>query len=236
MNTIILLLFGIIIGILAIVIVCVCYYYAVLVRKLSKTQKENVYLRFHVQEKSLGKINEARSKALKIVQDATLQAEELLKKTQFIQTDTTDAFQKQLAELTNKQKEALVQASQELTTSFDETIKQLEEDDINIFKNTSKELEVSALEEVDSFRKQLAENTVDSQKVIDDKVQEAFHHALEEVEVYKTKRIQTIDNELFRILSDVTKEIIGKRLTFDDQKELLKHSLEKVKEEIDAIV
>jgi hypothetical protein len=189
-----------------------------------------------VQEKSLGKLNDAKDKALKIVQDATIQAEEMLKKTQLVQTDTNEEFRKQLQDLTAKQKDALTNASAELTHSFDETIKQLEQDDVNVFKSASKDIEAATLQQVEAFKKQLTTQTVDSQKQVDDKVQQAFHHALEEVEIYKTNRMKVIDAELFRILSDVTKEIIGKRLTYDDQKELLKHSLEKVKQEIDAVV
>lgn len=235
MDTIILLLFGTVIAILAIVIVGVCYYYAKLVHKFSKAQKENLYLRFHLQEKSLGKINEARDRALKIVSDASMQAEEILKKTQVIQSDSAESYKKQLEELTNKQKESLTHASEALSSSFNDTIKQLEEDDVNVFRNVSKDLETATLHEVEEFKKQLTAGTVESQKQVDEKVQEAFQHAMEEVTAYKAKRIEVIDEQLFRILSEVTKEIIGKRLTYDDQKDLLRQSLEKVKQEINAV-
>lgn len=236
MNTITLLILGAIIAILTIVILGVCYYYGMLVHKFSKVQKENLYLRYHMQEKSLGKINEAREKAMKIVQDAALQADEILKKTQVFQTDTSQNLQQELHELTAKQKEALLKASEQLSSSFAESIKQLEDEDINLFKNASKGIEEATLKEVEEFKTHLTADTVGSQKKVDDKVQEAFHQALEDVEGYKAQRLKTIDDELFRILSDVTKEIIGKRLSYDDQKELLTHSLAKVKQEINAVV
>jgi vacuolar-type H+-ATPase subunit H len=231
MNTFIFLSLVVSTTCLAVVIFVVIFYYEKLARKFHKVQKENLYLRFHGEQRSLEKINTAKDRALQIIQDATHQADEIIKSTHFVQVDSTDSFHKQLEELTNKQKEMLGKVSTDLTVAFDTSIKELEKEDIKIFQDASNDIKRATLEEVEEYKESLKHNTIDAQHAVDEKIQQAFTQAQQEVEEYKKKKIDALDKELFTILEAVAKDIIGKQLTMEDHKDLILKSLEKAKTE-----
>lgn len=229
MDSYILLILSIALIVLGIAVIAFAYFYLRMVKRLSSAQKENVYLRFHMQEKGLHKVNQAKDKAMKIIQDATTQADEIIKKTQFVEADASQAFKKQLEELTQKQKEALEKASEALTTSFSEAVTDIEQQDANLVKSAADQINKAAEDQVTQFKDQLAQETISSEKSIDEKIQEAFKNAQLDIEKYKTERIEKIDREMMHVLSEVTKDLIGKRLNYEDHKDLINASLEKAK-------
>ena len=235
MNTYVFIIFGLIYILLGSAIVVVVVYYSRLLEKYQQVQKQNIYLRFHVTQKGLEKINIAREKSLKIIQDAALQAEEIVRRAEILKTDTNEKAKIELASLTNLQKDALAKASADLLSVYEEAIKHLNDDDINILKNVTKNIEGLALEEVKQFEKQLHDETVGQQEVVDKKIQEAFGKAEEELAAYKKEKLLAIDHEVYELLKRVTKDVIGKRLSFDDQRELVMAALERAKKEMITI-
>lgn len=233
MDLYLLIILGTAVTLLTVIIIGLTYYYFSLLKKFSKAQKENLYLRFHLQEKGLIKVNQARDKAMKIIQDATSQADEIIKKTHFAESDASESFKKQLEGLTTKQKEALDKASQELTSSFNLAIQDIQKEDTDLIKNSAAEMNKAVEHHVEELKDQLANETVNSQKSVDDKIQEAFTKAKEDIEKYKTERIGKIDQELSHVLAEVTKDIVGKRLSYEDHKDLILASLEKAKGQLE---
>jgi hypothetical protein len=229
MNTYILLLFLFVIAVLGATIAGFVYFYWNLMKKFTNIQKENVYLKFHMQEKSLAKVNATKEKAMKIIQDATVQAEDILKRANVVKTDTSDAFQKQLQELTQKQQDTLNKASEELSNSFEQTIQQIEQDDVNVLRNVAQDLQTVTEKQIESFEQKLHDETIGTQETIDEKIQQAFKKAEADVEQYKQERLEKLDTQYMHVLAELTKEILGKRLSFEDQKELVTASLEKAK-------
>jgi hypothetical protein len=232
MSSLFFLIFALIILLLGVVILVYGFYYSKVLSRLNQVQKQNLYLRFHIQEKSLEKINTAKDKSLKIITDATSQAEEILKRAEVLKTDTNENARQELEALSSQQKEFLTKASDDLVGTFKEAIEQSREEDINVLKNITKDIEHVAENEVKEFEKQLRQETIGQENIVDKKIQEAFAKAQEEIDIYKKSKIAEIDQDIYTILQAVTKDVIGKHLSFQDQKDLIMAALERAKSEM----
>ncbi len=200
--------------------------------KVHKTQKENTYLKFHVQEKSLEKINATRERSLKIITEATLQAEDILKQAAFLKKDTDQELQMHLDSLAKQQKETLLHSSEAILKEFEELLEQLKIEDINIYKSATKDIERVTLDEVKSFEQQLKQETTGQQKIVEEKIQQAFIHAQQEIDTYKKERLEKITTEIEALLQEVTKDVLGKRLSFQDHQELIREAITKAEEKM----
>lgn len=228
----VIILFALTIIILGVALVWYAVIHNRISEKLAKSEKQNLFLRYHLQEKSLQKINATKDRSAEIIQTAIQQAEEILKQADNLKIESNDQARKELETLTQQQKETLEKAAQEMLEQFSDTIKHLEEKDIDIFGNITKDIESVAAKEVQQFEKQLQASTIGKQQVIDQKIQEAYNQTRQEIEAYKKAKMARIDEEIYVILRQAVKEIIGKRLTFEDHKELVMKALEKAKGEM----
>lgn len=234
MNFLLILAFSIVISTLSLTILACIYYYLQLHGKHDDLQKQNLYLKRHISEKGIEKINLAREKAFKLISDASVQADEILKKAEVLKSDTDKQLKDELLDLTRRQKEELTRASQNLQTSFVEAINHLQQEDINIIKNITKDIESAALNEVQKFEKQLHDETIGQQEVIDQKIQDAFAKANFDIEEYKKAKVSEADKRLYDLLQAAAKEVIGKRLSYEDHGDLIMSALEEVKMKMGA--
>lgn len=232
MDALILILLSLVIVFLGITIIAIGYFYSKLVIKFSHTEKENLYLRFHVQEKSLQKINAAKEKSMVIIATAAQQAEELLKRAEFLKGDISEQAKQEFDTVTAQQKDLLLKASADLTKTFEEILTHIQQEDINVIQNVTKDFEKTALQEVKTFGEQLKQNTVGQQKIVDQKIEQAFTSAQSEIEEYKRKKIGEADKQIYALLEQVTKDVIGKSLSYQDHKDLIMTALKKATEDI----
>lgn len=63
------------------------------------------------------------------------------------------------------------------------------------------------------------------------KAEEDYSKVKKELEEYKGERLKKIDENIYNLLLDVSKETIGKALTFEDHQELILEALDKAKKE-----
>lgn len=236
MEIIPILLFSLLIVTLGVVVITLGFYYTNLVAKFNQLQKQNLYLKFHLQDKSLSKLNTTKEKALKILADASEQAANILKQADVLKSEMGEEAKQDLSELTNKQKEALLKATEELKSGFSELLKQIEEEDINLFKSVTKDIENITSTEVRGFEKRLHDETIGQQNTIDQKVKEAFERANQEIETYKKEKMEAVDKQVFSLLQQVAKDVLGKRLTNEDHRQLIMDALKRAKTELEAQV
>ncbi len=229
MNLLLILAFSTVISTLSLAILACIFYYLKLHEKHDELIKQNLYLKQHISEKGLEKINVAREKASKIITDASIQADEILKKAETLKSDTGKQLADELIELTRKQKDELTKAAENLRTSFLDVISHLQEEDINILENVTKDIENAAINEVQKFEKQLHDATIGQQEVIDQKIQDAFAKANFDIEEYKKTKAGEADKKLHALLQSAAKEVIGKSLSYEDHKDIIMSALEDVK-------
>lgn len=230
--SILLILFSLIVVLLGSVIVAFGFFYSNLLNKFENAEKQNQFLRFHLQEKSLQKINAARDKSLGIIADATQQAEEILKRAEIMKSTANEQVMNELHDLSQKQKDALQSASTDLVSSFEEAVKQIQQTDKGLLSDTVKQMQEVAAGEVKSFGEKLHQETVGQEKMIDQKVEEAYKKAQDELDDYKKERLEKIDKDISLMIQAITKDIFGKSLSLENHKDLILQAIEKAKKEM----
>lgn len=229
MDILYILVFSVSLSTLGIGLIILSYFYTHLSSKFQKVEKENIYLRYHMSEKSLEKVNTAREKSLQIINNAISQANEIVNKAEYLKTDTNTQLMQELAELTRKQQEALIEASKDLHLSFVDALQKIEEEDINIFQNITKDIEGIASGEIKNFEKILHDETIGRENVIEEKTEAAFVKITEEINAYKKDRLANANKEINEILRKVSKEVLGKTMSTDDHRDLIMAALDRVK-------
>lgn len=223
---------SIVLATLGLVIISLIFYYLRLHRKYDEVYKQNLYLKHHFSEKSLEKLNSAHEKSSKIVAEAISQAEEIIQKAELLKDTRDKEFSKELIELSRIQKEALKTKLSELQSGFLEEISNLKEDDINLFQNITKDIEDVATSEIQKFEKQLHDETIGGQSIVEQKINDAFAKANFEIIEYKKEKIEKADKEVFDILQTIAKNLLHKELSYEDHKDLIMEALEDAKKEM----
>ena len=86
-------------------------------------------------------------------------------------------------------------------------------------------------QEVKSFVEDLKGRTVQTHSDMEKTLQESFNKALLEVESYKKKRLDEVEQSLPTLLLNISKEFLGRVITVPEHEKLVFESLEQAKKE-----
>lgn len=232
MELLTILIFSISLSTLGIALLVISYFYLHLASKYHRIQKENMYMRYHMSEKSLQKVNVAREKSLQIIGQAMNQAEDIVKKAELLKVNANSALADELTQLTKLQKDTLTKEAGQLYTAFQNAITHVRDEDIQIFRNISKDIENITLNEMKDFEKRLHDETVGKEEVITQKTNEALRKANEEIASYKAKRMNDASIEVDQLLSEIAKEVLRKSLSRTEHMDIIRDAVERVKHDV----
>jgi len=86
-------------------------------------------------------------------------------------------------------------------------------------------------QQLNGYKKALDQITIAVESQVMDKVGERFAKVEEEIEQYKQKRMQEIDEQIFKVLQDTAQKVTGKLISPKDHLELVLQALQKAKRE-----
>lgn len=194
--------------------------YTKTVRKLHDLYKEKSTAQKEMLKKSDHILEEAREKALKIVSDANL-----------FDDSTKKMFDQELKMIQEGQVKTLEKLSYDLLNVYQKELTDLKENNIKLMSNISKDIENSVIAELKDFREILKKETYDSQKIVETKIEETYKATQKEIEDYKTERLKKVEGQIFEIIQNVSREVLGKTLSRDEHEQLVMDALEKAKKE-----
>ena len=232
MELLTILLFSVSLSSLGIALLVISYFYIHLASKHQRLQKENMYMRYHMSEKSLQKVNVAREKSLQIIGQAMNQAEDIVKKAELLRVNADSSLADELTELTRLQKDTLTKEAGQLYTAFQNAITHVRDEDIQVFRNITKDIENITLNEVKDFEKRLHDETVGKEEAVEEKANEALEKAMQEVEAYKSKRLNDASLEVNHMLAEISKEVLRKSLSRTEHTDLIMAAIERVKHDV----
>lgn len=192
--------------------------YVRLLRETNKLRDEKARLTQEAQKQAEAVLAKAQETAEQTVREAHTKAAEIIRATEVLSTDSKNAM---LAELE--------QVSAENVSNFKQALDSAKTETVSVLENVSKELKSQALNEVESFQGVLKNEIVSSQNALRDAVNTGYKKIEEEIQRYRVARMVQVDNTIFEILREVTSEIIGKAISFEEHEELVKKSLEEAK-------
>lgn len=176
----------------------------------------------------------AQKKAFQIVADANLTAQEIVGNARSIGEESRKIMDKEFKDLLSTQSTDLQIAGQKLIDSYEAKLEEVKNSNINLFNKISKSIEINAVAEVEDFKKLMAQETVDSQKIVNEKIEVAYKEAEIDIQTYKAAKIKDLDTRLAAITEAVVKQTIGSSLTLKDHHALLLKALKEARLE-DAI-
>ncbi len=205
--------------------------YTKLAKRFYISEQQKYSLRQHLQERSASLIEEAQEKALVIITDANSKAQLLLENTNLLENDAKENFKKGLFSLTIDQQQALQVASEQLKKQYRTTIDAIQQENINVLKTVSKDIESDIDTELKDFTKALRDETIDSQKIAQQKIEASYKDTEQAVEKYRTERLQKVDENIFQVLRFVSLKAFGKALSLETQQELVLEALNEAKKQ-----
>lgn len=157
------------------------------------------------------------------------------------------AFEQALEDEKNKSLESIsqtkdtsIQTISQAKESSIETISQTKDSSVAAIdeakaKSASVIAEVSAtmkdqlLSSVAAIKTRLESETVESGKELQQKISEDYMKLKEELDDYKGRRYREIDQKIYEILVNVSREVLGHSMSMDEQEDLVMQSLDEAK-------
>lgn len=194
--------------------------YTKIVRKLHDLHKERNITQKEMLNKSDHILEEAREKAIKIVDSANL-----------FEDSTKKIFDQELKRTTGAQIKTLEKLSYDFLNAFQKELIELKENNIKMMGNVSKDIENSVIAELKDYREILKKETYDSQKIVEGKIEEAYKAAEKEIGDYKTAQQKIVEAQIYDIIQNVSKIVLGKTLSLQEHEQLVIDALENAKKE-----
>lgn len=218
-----------ILGVLSIVLTSL---YLKTINKIQKIEKQNSKIQEKIDERAEKALEIAREKAVRIIEEATEKTEEILSKTDDFNAESKDILMDKLSESAKKQSEALTDATNLLLLEYKSELGKLKEENINLAKTVSKGIERDILSEIKDFKNIMRKETIESQKIVGEKIEEEYSQAKKEIAEYRAEELKKVDEQIEKILASVSSSVLGEGIALEKQEELVMEALARAKAEI----
>lgn len=206
-------------------------YYHVLRKLMHREEKLDELFR-DVNERGIDLLEHTKKKSAHVITEATEKAKELISESKNLTVDSKKVLDDALSELIKTQVTSFQKASEEFLQEYKNELEMLKSNTVQVARNVSKDIEADAVKEVDNYRQILEKETIDSQKIVEQKIEADYEKAQKEVAAHKDEMLKKIDDEIYRLLENVSKEAIGKSIPMAQHEELIISALEKAKKTV----
>lgn len=173
----------------------------------------------------------ARTKAIKIIDDANNQALDIVSKVTLSAGAVSENFNKSLLRTSSVQISEFEKAISEFTKTYSQVLQDLKTKNIEAFQNVSKDIETNTMEEINSFKESMQKLTTLSQEEVRKKISIDYETSQKEIEAHKQEELAKIDSGIYELLGKVSKLVLGKALSLSEHQDLIEKALEKAKKE-----
>lgn len=203
-------LIGIIV-ILSAVLIGIIFSYFLSLKRLSKLEKKETEI-----------VNAAQEKAAQIIAQAT----------QIHDTSAT-TLEHAVGNLEKNEEQMLATKTQEAIDMFTQKINEFSVNNIKEFNNISETINQTMNLHYEELRKLLSQQTVESQKLAEDKVKQEYDVLEKQLAAYKQEQIVKINKNIYQILLSVSKSVFGSRLDMKGHEEMIIQALAEAEKEIE---
>ena len=176
-------------------------------------------------------IEEAAKKSQGIIETASDKSTEIIAKTNVVTDAVREEMDRSFSRAIRKNEEhigTMMQRLSEENEAFADNLRQqFTDESARLMKALSWQNE----QEVKSFVEDLKGRTVQTHSDMEKTLQESFNKALLEVESYKKKRLDEVEQSLPTLLLNISKEFLGRVITVPEHEKLVFESLEQAKKE-----
>lgn len=202
----------------ALLIVGVGVLYIRTIRKYLTEKEKRIKMEDNLDAKVAERIKEARKKSEEIIEKAVQEAEEITQSaTNF--TQKTKGFLEKDVDSTSK----------EYLHYYQEILNEVGKEAVERMDNVSEDIKGDLKIKVEDFTKSLYEKIVETHSVASKALQDTYKKAELEVEDYKNKRIQDIENSLLHLVERIVKKVLEREISLEEHEKLVIKSFEEAK-------
>ena len=176
-------------------------------------------------------LEEAHHKSQEIIDQANKQANEILASSKVYENNSNQALKDKLAMLEKQQEGVFSKASEDMKVAYQNMITQIQEQDLNTLKSMTKDIESDVIADFKEFRDVLEKETINSEKIVKGKIDEEYLTMQKDLDEYKKKKYQKVDEDIYKILYRVSEMVLNQGISYDKHKELVIEALETAKKE-----
>jgi len=205
--------------------------YSQIIKKINSQKKELEDLTNQIYDKESEVLKNARSKAETIINEAILKAQEIITNSNNLNSQSKKTLDEAFETLMKHQTGYFEKASQDFLEEYKNELEILKQKNIEILKNTSKSIEEDTLKEVEDFDSIIEKETIGSQKIVQEKIEKDYARVQKEVDEYKVQMINKVDEQIYKIIQEVSKLVLGKSLSLQEHEQLIIDALDQAKKD-----
>lgn len=166
-----------------------------------------------------------------IIAVANKKAEEIISQANNVNTKSVASFEDAITSMLQNQKDSLETNSLEISKKHEQEVKELNNKIIILLTNIYKDIESTSRADLEAYKAAIKKQTFDAEKLAEEKVQQEYLRLEKEIEEKKAKKMQELEENIYKIISNISKDIIGKSLDLSSHEDLIVKSLDDAKNE-----
>jgi hypothetical protein len=198
-------------------------------KKLEKSEAENTTFKNALQKEADIVIDDAHKRAMNVVDEANRKALEIVSSGEAYNEEAQQVLKKNLAQITETESEQIKHAGDELLATYQDALKNVKAETDAIIQKVSNDIEKHATAEITAFTATVKTGTLESQKMIQERIDQELTLAKKEVEAYKEAQMKKAEEQMYQLVLLLTEAAIGKGLTIDQHQNLVLDALQEAK-------
>jgi hypothetical protein len=198
-------------------------------KKLGKSEEENLAFKNALQKEADIVIEDAHKRAMHVIDEANRKAMEIVASSENYNDEAKKAIKQNIDAVTKAESQQITQVGDQMLQAYQAALQGVKAEGNEIVKNISKDLETHATAEVSEFTSAVKKETIESQELIQKRLNEEYQTIQKEVEVYKQQQLKKAQEEIFQIVRMLTETALGKGLTIGQHQSIVMEALEEAK-------
>jgi len=198
---------------------------------LMAEKKLNHELQSQLSQKPVKLLEKAHEQAQDIINQANKHASEILASSKNYEDTSNQELKTKLADLEAQQASVFAKASEDMKMAYQNMMTQIQEEDINTLKTMTKDIESDVQADFKEFRDILEKETINSEKIVKEKIDEEYLAIEKDLETYKKQKYAKLDEDIYKILYRVSEMVLSEGISYDKHKELVLEALDTAKKE-----
>jgi hypothetical protein len=192
-------------------------------------EKRNLYEKTLLEEDKI--LQKTQSDYQEIIHTAENRAKSIIEDAERLSTNSSSSLRSTVSDLTKHEDELVSKKSEEFVAEFQKQLQQVNTDNINMFKNVSKEVIDSISQQFEELKKLMQDQTINSKKLAEEKIKTEYGTLEKELQEYKKKEVEKIDQNIYQLLLNISKIAFGKGLNIGEHEKLIEEALQDAKRE-----
>jgi hypothetical protein len=200
-------------------------------KQLRKFDKKNKIENAQEDKRWLELEEKAQKDYQAILEMANKRAEEIIFQATQIKNDTDNIFNSAFQALLENEKQALEKSATTLSNRHLEEIAKLNSESIALITKIYKDFELTTKADLERYKTAISQQTFEAEKIAAQRMKDEYIKLEKEIIDRRTQKLQELDTNIYRVLTILSKDIIGKVLDFSEHEDLVVQSLDRAKKE-----